>query len=345
VVAAASYEARTFGIHSAMPISEAYKRCPHAVYLHPRMEEYSRESHLIMEILSSFSPSLEQVSVDEAFLDITGTEKLFGTPPHVAEKIRAAIKGQRRLTASLGIAPNKFLAKLASDMNKPDGITLVPFTQAEIETWLAEKPVGKIWGVGKKTEEHLRSFGVRTIGDLQKFNKDFLTAQFGVYGNDLFDLCRGIDTRLIENDLEAKSISRENTFEKDTADRALLKKTLLTLSQDVARQARQAGIRGKTIVLIYRGTDFTKHTRRCTLPQPTNIANEIYENALKLLEVLPITMKIRLIGTGLAGFSENVQLDLFMNEAGSKSWEKSEAAIDRLVDKYGDTVIKRGSEL
>ena len=150
VVAAASYEARKFGVHSAMPISEAFKKCPNGVYLHPRMEAYSNESHHIMEILSSFSPALEQVSVDEAFLDITGTGKLFGDPLTTAQTIRGTIKEQRKLTASIGIAPNKFLAKVASDMNKPDGITIVPFDPDEITKWLGPKPVGKIWGSGKK---------------------------------------------------------------------------------------------------------------------------------------------------------------------------------------------------
>jgi DNA polymerase IV len=345
VVAAASYEARKFGVHSAMPISEAFKRCPRGVYLRPRMDAYINESRQIMEILSSFSPVIEQVSVDEAFLDITGTEKLFGDPYKTAQKISRTIKEQRKLTASIGIAPNKFLAKVASDLNKPDGITQVPFAQDEITQWLGPKPVGKIWGVGKKTEELLHGMHIDTIGELQKLNKKFLIDRLGVYGETLHDLAFGIDTRPVENREDSKSISREHTFEKNTIDRDLIHKILLVLSQDVARQARKERIKGKTIVLIYRGVNFTKHTRRMTLPESTNIANDIYSTALTLISTLPATMEFRLIGVGICGFQETVQLNLFTKETPDKSWEKSEKAIDNLAQKYGEGVIVRGREL
>ena len=345
VVAAASYEARKFGVHSAMPISEAFKRCPAGVYLSPRMDVYVRESRLIMEILSSFSPRIEQVSVDEAFLDITGTEKLFGAPLQTAHRISRTIKEQRKLTASIGIAPNKFLAKVASDMNKPDGITHVPFTRDEITQWLAPKPVGKIWGVGKKTEELLHGFHINTIGELQKTDKGFLIDRLGVYGETLHDLALGIDARPVANREENKSISREHTFEKNTSDRDLIRKILLNLSQDVARQVRKARIKGKTVILIYRGNNFTKHTRRMTLSNPTNVANDIYSTVLKLIGNLPDTMEFRLIGAGISGFEETLQLDLFAKESPKKSWEKSEKAMDDLAVKYGKDVLVRASEL
>ena len=345
VVSAASYEARKFGIHSAMPISEAFKRCPSAVYLTPRMDAYSEESGLIMNILSSFSPMIEQVSVDEAFIDITGSEKLFGTPQDVATKISRAIKTQRNLTASIGIAPNKFLAKIASDLNKPDGISPVPFEPERIIEWLAPMKVGKIWGVGKKTEEVLRRLNIGTIGDLQKLSKDFLSDFFGTYGGALYEFARGIDSRSVENRESAKSISRETTFGTDTRDRVLLKKSLLVLSQDVARQARKAQLSGKTIILIYRGTDFAKHSRRTTLFEGTSSANALYAVVSKKLEELPFDMDFRLIGVGLAGFQETIQMDLFAATKPSSAWENSEKAIDKLADRFGSGIIVRGSEL
>jgi nucleotidyltransferase/DNA polymerase involved in DNA repair len=345
VVAAASYEARKFGVHSAMPISEAFKKCPSGVFLLPRMDIYINESRQIIDILSSFSPLVEQVSVDEAFLDITGTEKLFGDPFKMAQKISRTIKEQRKLTASIGIAPNKFLAKVASDLNKPDGITQVPFTQDEITQWLGPKPVGKIWGVGKKTEELLHGMHINTIEELQKLNKEFLIDRLGVYGETLHDLAFGIDTRPVEDREDSKSISREHTFEKNTCDRDVIHKVLLVLSQDVARQARKALIKGKTIVLIYRGTNFTKHTRRITLSEPTNTANDIYSTVLKLIANLPDTMEFRLVGVGVSGFQETIQLNLFAKDTPNKSWEKSERAIDNLAQKYGKGVIVRGREL
>jgi nucleotidyltransferase/DNA polymerase involved in DNA repair len=344
-VAAASYEARKFGVHSAMPISEAFKKCPSGVFLLPRMDIYINDSRQIMDILSSFSPLVEQVSVDEAFLDITGTEKLFGDPYKTAQKLSRTIKEQRKLTASIGIAPNKFLAKVASDLNKPDGITQVPFAQDEITQWLGPKPVGKIWGVGKKTEEILHGMHINTIGELQKLNKEFLINRLGVYGETLHDLAFGIDTRPVEDRQDSKSISREHTFEKNTCDRDLIHKVLLVLSQDVARQARKALIKGKTIVLIYRGTNFTKHTRRITLSESTNTANDIYSTVLKLIVNLPDTMEFRLIGVGISGFEETVQLDLFTTDTPTKSWAKSEKAIDNLEQKYGKNVVVRAREL
>jgi DNA polymerase-4 len=345
VVAAASYEARKFGVHSAMPISEAFKKCPGGVFLRPRMDVYISESDQIMDILSSFSPTIEQVSVDEAFLDITGTNTLFGDPYKTAQKISRTIKDQRKLTASIGIASNKFLAKMASDMNKPEGITQVPFTHDEITNWLCPKPVGKIWGVGKKTEELLRTIHINTIGELQKLKKEFLIIKFGAYGETLHDLAFGIDTRPVEKREENKSITREHTFEMNTIDRDLIHKILLILSQDVARQARKAQTKGKTVVLMYRGKDFTKHTRRNTLSEATNIANDIYSSVLKLVGNLPVKMEIRLIGVGISGFEENVQLDLFTTDNPGKSWEKSEKAIDDLAQKYGKNVIVRAREL
>ncbi len=345
VVAAASYEARKFGIHSAMPINEAFRRCPRAVFLRPRMEVYCNESQRVMSILSSFSPRVEQVSVDEAFLDATGAEKLFGDGLTIAKAICKTIKDRLHLTASVGVAPNKFLAKLGSDMNKPDGTTQVPFDPAAVVSWLAPLPVGKLWGVGKKTEEVLNRLGILTIGDLQGRTLESLVGTFGKSGRNLYDLCRGIDDRPVENQEDSRSISREHTFEENTSDREELKKTLLALSQDVARQARRSLVAGRTIVLIFRGADFSKHTRRCTLAEPTVLANDIFSNAVGLLEALPPRFKFRLIGVGLTHFGEDIQLDLFHHHEGQRPWEKSEQAVDALTDRFGEGIVVRGTEL
>ena len=344
VVSAASYEARTFGIHSAMPINEAFRRCPQAIFLPPRMEAYAEESRRVMDILSGYSPVLEQVSVDEAFLDASGTAKLYGDTLTMARSISRAIREKLHLSASIGVAPNKFLAKFCSDMNKPNGITKTPIDPREIVLWLAPHAVRKIWGVGKKTEAVLARMGIVTIGDLQKRSRDTLMRTFGQSGLDLYDLCRGIDDRPVANREEAHSISREHTFEFDTADRELWKKKLLELSQDVARSARLSETEGKTVVLIYRGSDFTKHTRRRTLPFPTYLANDIFSTAVLLLDGLAPGVKLRLIGVGLAGFDKAVQLDMFRQQS-RVSWEKSERAIDTLASRFGDGVVVRGTEL
>lgn len=345
VVSAASYEARKFGIHSAMPINEAYRRCPSAVYLPPRMNAYAAESRLVMDILAGFSPVVEQVSVDEAFLDATGTGRLFGGGADVAAAIRRAIRERLRLTASIGVASNKFLAKFASDLNKPDGLTVVPSRPEEIVSWLAPHPVGKIWGVGKKTEAILRRIGIITIGDMRKKSPAFLIDTFGEAGRDLYDLCRGVDDRPVENGGDARSISREHTFEKDTLDRTRWKRTLLSLSQDVARSARKSGVEGRTVVFIFRGTDFTKHTRRATLAAPTSLANVIFSRAVALSDSLPERFKLRLIGVGVTGLSRDIQLDLFGGDPAGEPWDKSERAIDRLAERFGEGVVVRGTDL
>ena len=346
VVAAASYEARRFGIHSAMPINEAYRRCPQGVFVRPRGDIYGQESHLLMGILRSFSPRVEQISVDEAFVDISGTQRLWGTPRETAEKLSVAIRTQRNLTASVGIAPNKYLAKIASDLNKPRGITEAPFDENAIVEWLAPMPVGRIWGVGKKTEAMLSRLGVRTIGDLQRFSRDYLIERFGAGGDSLWELSRGIDLRTVGNEESARSISREHTFDRDCSDVNELKRIMLSLSRDVGHQARQEGLKGRTIFLTYRLPDFSRHTRRLTLPDSTWLAKRIFECAVKLLdkEGLPVG-GFRLIGVGITNFGEEGQTDLFTDHARESAWEKSETAMDRLNAKFGEKSVFLGGEI
>jgi DNA polymerase-4 len=275
---------------------------------------------------------------------MTGTERLMGTARETAHRLQSTITAQRGLTASIGIAPNKFLAKIASDLNKPSGITEAPFDPAAIAAWLAPMPAGRVWGIGKKTDAALCDRGVLTIGDLQALPRERLCAWFGKQGEDLWELCRGIDTRPVGEDSALKSISREHTFNVDSADRAAWKNVLFSLSQDVARQARQQRVKGRTVVLIYRRTDFSKHTSRKPLVYAANAAKPVYEGVCDLLANIR-EKALRLIGVGITGFEQEQQMSLFAEERQAVAIDKAEAALDRIEDKFGSGVIGKGREM
>ena len=343
VVCAASYEARAFGVHSAQPISRAYALCPRGIFVAPRMKVYSLVSSEIMAILQSFSPVMEQVSIDEAFLDITGTNALWGDPVATARAITDAVYKQQLLSVSIGVAPNKFLAKIASDMNKPRGITLTPFQTAEIRQWLSELAVGKLMGVGIKTQEAMFRLGLRTIGDVQRCTMDFLQDHFGKQGALFHELCRGMDNRPVESSDSAKSISREHTFDHDTADYGEWKKTILFLASDVARRARLKGLKGNVAVLSYRAEDFTKRSLRMTLPQPIDSGQPLYHAARALLEKAGLQGRmLRLLGVGLTGFATEEQMELFGSAPECGAWMASEKALDAITQKFGTSAIVRG---
>jgi DNA polymerase-4 len=344
VVSAASYEARKFGVHSAMPINEAYRRCPHGIFLLPRMDAYIEASQKIMELFGRFSPLVEQISVDEAFIDMTGTEKISGAPVEAANRMGDLIKKEQHLTASIGIAPNKFLSKIASDFNKPDGITLAPFDPEEIIKWLAPMNVGKIWGVGKKSEEALNNIGVSLVSDLQALSLDSLSLLLGKQGVLLYYLCRGIDNRPVGGGTDAKSISREHTFDEDSDNKDEWKHVLFMLCQDVAMRARKHGVKGCTVVLSWRRPDFSRHSSRKTLAQPTDISKTIYEEALLLLGKSGES-RLRLVGIGITGLTMEIQTYLFDNQDNLKSFEKSEHVVDLIKDKFGSDSINKGREL
>ena len=346
VVSAASYEARKYGVHSAMPINQAYSRCPHGIYQRPRMRVYAKVSKKVMAILRTFSPQIEQVSIDEAFMDMSGTQKLWGPPGKAAKTLAKQIHTTLQLTASIGIAPNKFLAKVASDMNKPNGVTEVPSNPEEIVLWLAPMDVSKIWGVGKKTQQALMGLGIRTVSELQKIPLKELESRFGKQGTSLYNLCRGIDLRNIAGYEKAKSISREHTFNNDSFDTEEWYRTLLSLSGDVAKKARKSGQKGKTVVLVYRTPDFKRYTRHATLEQPTNLSKHIYENACILLKKeLPRLKNLRLIGVGITNFDTATQTDLFENGNKTKAWNASEEAMDIISKRYGKDAILRAREV
>ncbi|MDG5813499.1 DNA polymerase IV [Chitinispirillales bacterium ANBcel5] len=343
VVSAASYEARRFGVHSAMAVSEAYRRCPHGIFLKPRMDAYVKASRAIMDILRSFSPLIEQISVDEAFLDMTGSARLFGQPLNAAEKILEKIREQQSLSASIGVAPNKFLAKIASDYKKPNGITVVPFATDKITAWLSTLPVSKIWGVGQKTKERLYELGIVSTGDLQKCPFDYLHKKLGKQGASLYYLCRGVDERNVEPPKKPKSISREHTFSRDCSNREEWKTVLLSLSQDVARQARDSNLKGSTVVLTYRRPDFSRHSKRMPLPCPCDVSRVIYEYGLKLVSQVRDTT-LRLIGIGICDFGRDHQLNLFYQDEHIQTLQNAEKAVDNVLKKYGPGCLKRGSE-
>jgi nucleotidyltransferase/DNA polymerase involved in DNA repair len=344
VVSTASYEARKFGIHSAMPINEAYSRCPQGIFITPRMEVYEKVSRQIMEIFEQFSPKIEKVSVDEAFIDMSGTGKLFGNPLNAAEMISQQIKKQQGLTASIGIASNKFVAKIASDLNKPDGITCAPFDGEQLKKWLAPLPLKRMWGVGNKSEEIFKRCSVNTIGDMQKLSMDYLCKRFGKQGATFYYLCRGIDNRPVMQEDSVKSISREHTFNVDCFDRQEWKKTLHQLSQDVARQARAIGVKASTVFLTYRRPDFSRHTRRKSLLEPTNLAKTIYETAILILEELDERC-FRLIGVGITGLDQQIQLNLFAVPDSIGPLETCERVVDKINARFGSEVIKKGLEV
>ena len=243
VVATCSYEARKYGIRSAMPLSEAYRRCPHAVFLPVDFAKYRRVSQQLHKIFQDYTPLVEPLSLDEAFLDVTASLRLFGSAENIARELKKRIKDELNLTASIGLAPNKFLAKIASDIQKPDGFVVID--EDQIEAFLDPLPVERIWGVGPKTAEQLHELNVRTVRDLKKIDKPTLNRLFGQLGNQLYYLARGIDDRPVEPEREAKSIGREITFQQDLTDPEVLKTYLLDLSLDVGRRLRKAGLKAR----------------------------------------------------------------------------------------------------
>jgi len=346
VVSAASYEARKFGVYSATPINEAYKKCPHGIYLKPRMSHYLEVSKSLMEIFLSFTPEVEPLSVDEAFLNMTGTEKLWGPFRESAVQIQKIVLKELALTCSIGVAPNKFLAKVASDMNKPHGITYVPFEARDIANWLAPLAIRKIWGIGKVTQSKMQQLGIEIVKDLQQADSFTLKKYFGKHGSDIYHLARGIDNRTFGNHEISKSISREHTFSNDSSDIQEWHKILLSLSRDVAERTRQAGLKGETVVFTWRKTDFSRHSKRTKLEGPTQSAQKLFSVACELLAQSAIKgLKIRLIGVGLTGFHHSAQTSLLDSLDESRDWKKSEEAMDVVVKKYGGDAIKFGGEM
>jgi len=359
VVAAASYEARTFGIYSAMSSFEAKRRCPDVIFVPGDMKRYARESRRIFEIFRRFSPLVEGLSLDEAFLDLTGSERLLGRPREVGERLRAQVREETELPISVGIGPIKMVAKIASGTAKPDG--LVEVLQDDVRAFLDPLPIRKIWGVGPVAGEKLEGLGYRTVGDLARATPEELRRHLGDWGEGIGRLARGVDLREVEPHREAISISEENTFETDVADRAVLEATILTHAEAVARRLRRQGLLARTIVLKWRigrrvrdgPKGYPARTRQITLAEPTDDGQVVASSARALLTDA-LVEPVRLLGVGVAGLVDeagrSTQLTLFDQEAeGSAAVapprrRQLNRALDQLADRFGDDVVKRASQ-
>jgi DNA polymerase IV len=339
VVATASYEARPFGCHSAQPIVTAKRLCPQAIVVPVHGERYREVSQQIFSILDEFSPVIEPLSIDEAFLDLTGSERALGKPQDVAQRLKNRIKSDLKLTASVGFAPNKFLAKLASDMDKPDGFVVIG--PGDIDRILPPMPVTKLWGIGKATAAKLAPLGVRTIADLLQKPLEWMERHFGSEAKRYFDLARGVDDRPVVPDREAKSIGHEQTFEVDVVNAHEIRRLLLDQVELVARRLRRHHVHAGGISLKIRFGQFETINRSMTLSNPTASTTELWQAARSLFDKWPF-QPVRLIGvtaerlTGGEG-----QLGLFTDPQKERQ-KKLDGVADQINEKFGKRAIRRG---
>lgn len=340
VVCAASYEARAHGVHSALSIVVARRRCPAGIFRQVRMSRYVEVSEQVMAIFRHYTPKVEQISVDEAFLDVTGCRSLFGSAVDIAGKIRKRVRQEIGLTVSAGVAGSKLVAKIASDFNKPDGLTIVPHGH-EAE-FLASLPIKRLWGVGGKTLPALNLLGVRTIGDLTRFSLDFLEKKFGKQGRNMYFYARGIDQREVETGRSAKSIGNEETFDRDLTDLRQIRKELLRLATKVGERLRRHHFSGRAITLKLKYHDFIIVSRSMTMAQPTNDSRLVYQTVLSLLpKTLAGVKPVRLVGIAVDKLREDSlprQLDLFSSKKTGR--KKLNRAIDQINKRFGSHTIK-----
>lgn len=349
VVATCSYEARKFGIHSAMPSREAGRRCPDAIFVPVNGPRYATVSRQVFGIFERYTPLVEPVSIDEAFLDVTGARRLFGPPESLAERIRSDLRNELGLTGSVGIAHNLFLAKLASDMRKPDGQTLVPRDAEGVRAFLAALPVRRLWGVGSATAEILARAGLRTIGDIQRATPTGLTRLLGAaLATHLLRLAVGHDDRELTLEWAEKSISREHTFAEDVVREDLLRATLRSLADDVGRQVRQGGTFATVARLKLRWSDFRTITRQRPFVSPSHDDFTFREMAEALLDAAFDRQPIRLIGFGVTGFTEARldQLSLFDDPTPVRDKrERLCRAVDALRNQLGHEAVRLGGRI
>ena len=346
VVAAANYVVRKYGVHSAMPSSTARRLCPHAIVLPPRLDYYAQVSEQIREILLSFTPLVEPLSLDEAFLDVAGTEHLFGSAVEIGRRIKQRIREELRLVASVGVAPNKFLAKIASDLEKPDGFVVVEANR--VQEFLDPLPVGRLWGVGRVTGAALARLGIGTIGEVRALPREMLHGHFGEHGDHLWSLAQGIDDRHVVPDRDAKSISHETTFAHDIHDKDVLQAWLVELAEQVAWRVRRHSLRGRTVHLKVRFSDFRTITRALTLETPTNVTQEICQAAVQLFqERMPAgRFSVRLLGVGVSGFDNPVQVQrMLFEDAGHAAHSNLDKTADQIRERFGAGAVGRASNL
>jgi nucleotidyltransferase/DNA polymerase involved in DNA repair len=343
VVSTCSYEARRFGVRSAQSISEAWRLCPQGIYVQPDMKRYAAVSEQVMEILGTVTDLVEPVSIDEAFLDVGGSLRPFGgSAEALARALKDRVRERLQLTASVGVASCKLVAKVASDMRKPDGLVIVPAGQEA--AFLAPLPVRRLWGVGPKMEERLIPLGLHTIGDLARADPARLERKLGTHGFDLQKLARGEDDRPVVPDRgEAKSLGAEHTFDADVNDADTLRRTLLDIADHVARRLRRHGLQGRTVTLKYRDEDFETLTRAETAPQPTDSGDVIFAVAWRLFQKVHGRKRVRLLGVTLSHFGAVSQLGLFAPAAAEAS--AAERVRDALAARFGRDAVTRASLL
>ncbi len=345
VVSTASYEARKFGIKSAMPVFQAKQKCDHLIIVPGNMRKYQANSKKIMEIISHFSPLVEQVSIDEAYVDTKGCGRLFGSPEDIAGLIKKEIYEQLSLTSSVGIAPIKFLSKIASDMNKPDGLTIIKNSQ--VKNFIATLPIQKIPGVGKTAMKHMQIMQIKTLGDIKKHSLKILSRKFGKMGPHLLDLSNGIDTGKVETNYTRKSISSETTLSKDIADFENIKQMILDRSQSVGRQLRKKNLVCNNVSIKLKFSDFSQITRQKKLGSAVCSSSAIFNEAIALYKKISLKKKIRLIGVGVSVLKDKstpVQLKLLEDDDKSqKQWESVDVAMDSISEKFGRSIIKKAS--
>jgi DNA polymerase-4 len=342
VVSAASYEARRFGVHSAMPTAVARRLCPHGVYLPTRHGFYAEVARDIRAIFERYTPLVEPLSLDEAFLDVTGSERLFGDAASIGRRIKEEIRAELHLVASVGVAPNKFLAKIGSDLDKPNGFVVVE--PDGIEAFLDPLPVERIWGVGPVTAKVFRRLGIRTIGQLRGYSRQLLDEHFGLRtAEHLWRLARGLDERPVVAEQEAKSVSHETTFGQDIDDRQVLRAWLLDLTEQVTARLRRAGLQGRTVQIKVRYGDFTTVTRSRSLSEPTDSTARVWELVQHLFDTqLPAHRPVRLVGVGVSGFeaSAGTQADLLGGDRHDRS-RRVDEVVDSIRDRFGSGALHR----
>jgi DNA polymerase-4 len=345
VVSAASYEARKFGVHSAMPGSRARRLCPHGVFLPPDFDAYTEASRAVMSIFRDVTPLVEPLSLDEAFLDVAGARKLLGRPALIAALIRRRVAEEQRLTCSVGVAPTKFMAKLGSTRAKPDGMVVVP--AARVLEYLHPLPVEALWGVGERTAETLQRLGLKTIGDLSAAPVGMLRAAVGDAGaHHLHELSWARDPRRVIPDHVEKSIGAETTFDIDVSDLSIIRRTMLALSNKVAQRLRQAGQAGRTVSVKIRLADFQTLSRSRTVEVPTDVSREIFEIALALFQAGRPGERIRLVGVRVEGLvhADGTPRQMTLGER-DHGWRDAERAADAVAARFGSGLVTPASLL
>lgn len=340
VVCAASYEARKYGIHSAMPSTEALKRCPHAVFIKPRMDHYSAISKEIREIFGGYTSLVEPLSLDEAFLDVSGSVALFGSAQKIAAEIKSRIRTDLRLSCSAGIAPNKYLAKVASDFEKPDGLVVIQ--NESMDEFLQDLPIEKIWGIGKQCQQKFSLLGIKTIGQLKRLSVDQLEPLVGKNAQHFWNLARGIDPREVVPDRVAKSISHEKTFPQDVSDWEVLDGWIVELGNQVGQRLRHQEVKARTVQVKMRFSDFQTVSRSTTLSVPSDITAEIVAKAITMLqsEFNQNQKPVRLVGVGMTNLVCREKYQKVLFEQGEKDRQTGlDRVTDQIMEKFGSKAI------